>query len=402
MRFSFPLVSAKRLQTPGGKYRMRRANGLRYGTPWNRPGLHFYRGATEAAFNQIGPARKYLEAVIRTAPHSEDAYAAHELLASLYFRNGLYHKAFLQIEAMLREKPTAEDAKNMHPLFKALSQSDQAVSRRKPSTLPLRLEQGNLYLPVTIGGKQATYILDTGANFSLLSESEAKRLGLLVRDVNTQIGDSSGAHVGMRVAVAKDLFLGNLHLKNVAFGVLPDTQPPFAGLPVGLRGLLGIPVLLAMQTLRWEPKGTFAFGFRPQPKRLSRANLCFEQSFPVTQVVVQHTMLDFTLDTGAVHTVLSLPFAQKFPDLLKASGQKESHLLTGVGGSSSYDSVLLPIVILQVGGQAVSLKPAHVLVKQSSDTSTWAAGNLGMDLLNQARMITIDFHAMTLSLQSEP
>jgi hypothetical protein len=59
-------------------------------------------------------------------------------------------------------------------------------------------------------------------------------------------------------------------------------------------------------------------------------------------------------------------------------------------------------VTLQVGGQVVSLKPAHVLVKQSSDTSSWAAGNLGMDLLNQARTITVDFHAMTLSLQSGP
>ena len=359
----------------------------------------FYRGATDAAFNQIRPAQKYLQAVIRAAPHSQDAYAAHELLASLYFRNGIYSKAFLQIEAMLTEKRTAEDVKNMRPLFQALSQSDQSVFRRRASTLPLRIEEGNLYLPFTIGGKQASYVLDTGANFSLLSESEANRLGLLIRNVNTEIGDSSGAHIGMRVAIAKDLLLGNLHLGNVAFGVLPDTQPPFAGLPVGRRGLLGIPVLLAMRTVRWQPKGSFAFGFRPKPKHFQRANLCFEQSFPVTQVGFQHTELDFTLDTGAVHSILSPPFAQRFPDLLKTSGQKEAHQLTGVGGSSSYESVLLPAVTLQVGGQAISLKPAHVLLRQSSDTSSWAAGNLGMDLLNQASTITIDFHAMMLSLQ---
>jgi hypothetical protein len=46
-----------------------------------------------------------------------------------------------------------------------------------------------------------------------------------------------------------------------------------------------------------------------------------------------------------------------------------------------------------------TLKPAHVLMQRSSDTSAWAAGNLGMDLLNQASTITIDLHAMTLSLQ---
>jgi predicted aspartyl protease len=379
-------------------YLSRQWFALRYGIQQARVPI-FYRGATEAAFNQIGPAQKYLSAVVQAAPHSHDAYAAHELLASLYFRNGLYREAFLQVEAMLTERPTAEDVKNMRSLFKALSKSDQSVLKRKASTLPLRIDEGNLYLPLTISGKQASFILDTGANFSLLSESEANRLGLFVQSVDTQIGDSSGAHLGMRVAIAKDLLIGNFHLRNVAFGVLPDTQPPFAGLPVGRRGLLGIPVLLAMQTVRWQPKGTFAFGFRPKSKHLQTANLCFEQSFPVTEVEFQHTELNFTLDTGAIHSVLSPPFAQRFPDLLKASGKKEAHQLTGVGGSASYESVLLPAVTLEVGGRAVELKPAHVLVKQSSDTSSWAAGNLGMDLLNQASTITIDFHAMTLSLQ---
>jgi hypothetical protein len=33
----------------------------------------FYRGATEAAFNQIDPAQKHLQAVIRAAPNSRDA-----------------------------------------------------------------------------------------------------------------------------------------------------------------------------------------------------------------------------------------------------------------------------------------------------------------------------------------
>jgi predicted aspartyl protease len=359
----------------------------------------FYRSAVEAAFNRIGPAQKHLDAVIQAAPHSPDAYKAHELLASLYFRNGLYSKAFTQIDAMLAEKPAAEDVKNMRPLFSALSQSNQIVLRKKASTLQMRMEDGNLYLPLAVAGKEANYVFDSGANFSIMSESEAKRLSLAVRNVDTKLGDSSGAHLGVRVAVAKDVTIGGLHLKNVAFGVLPDTQEPFAELPEGKRGILGIPVLLAMQTLRWEPNGTFAFGFNPKHTDLSTSNLSFEESFPVTQVFFQGKSLDFTLDTGATHTVLSPPFAMEFPALLKSSGQKESHKLTGVGGSSSYDSVLLPAVTLQVGGHNVSLEPAHVLVKQSSDTSSWAAGNLGMDLLNQAHAIILDFHGMMLSLE---
>src|SRR5690349_23327444 len=72
-----------------------------------------YRGG----LNQIGTAQKDLYAVVQAAPHSHDAYAANELLANLYFRNGLYEAAFVQVEAMLTERPTAEDVKNMRPLF---------------------------------------------------------------------------------------------------------------------------------------------------------------------------------------------------------------------------------------------------------------------------------------------
>lgn len=359
----------------------------------------FYRAATEAAFNRIGPAQKHLNLIIKTAPHSDNAYEAHELLASLYFRNGLYGKAFIQIDDLLAEKPNAEDVKNMRPLFGALSKSDQVVLRKRASTVQMRLEDGNIYLPITVDGKEASYVFDSGANFSIMSESEAKRLGLPVRKLDTQLGDSSGAQFGARIAVAKDVVVGGLHLKNVAFGVLSDTHEPFVELPEGKRGILGIPVLLAMQTLRWQSRGTFAFGFAPKHRVLSAANLSFDESFPVTQVIFQHKPLVFTLDTGATHTVLSPPFAKEFSDLLKASGQEESHELTGLGGSASREAVLLPSVVLRVGGRDVSLKPAHVLVKQSSDTSGWAAGNLGMDLLNEAETITVDFHAMTLSLE---
>jgi predicted aspartyl protease len=358
----------------------------------------FYRAAAEAAFNQVQPAQKHLNAVIKAAPRSHDAYEAHELLASLYFRNGMYREANIEIEALLAEKPNAEDLKNERPLFSALSHSDQIVSRRRASTISMLMEDGNLYLPFTVDGKVANYAFDSGANLSIMSESEAKRLGLTIQSVDTRMGDSSGAQIGLRVAVAKELILGGLHLQNVAFAVLPDTQEPFVDLPDGKRGLVGIPVLIAMQTMRWEPKGTFAFGFAPKHKNISASNLSFDQSFPVTQIEFQHKSLEFTVDTGAEKTVLSPPFAKEFPDLMRASGQTESHKLTGVAGSSSYDSVLLPSVTLQVGSHDVSLAPAHVLVKQSTETSSWAAGNLGIDLLNQAHDITFDFHAMALSL----
>ncbi len=229
-----------------------------------------------------------------------------------------------------------------------------------------------------------------------MSEREAKSLGLTAETVATQLGDSSGNGVsGFRVAIAKDLIIGGLHLQNVAFAVIPDTNEPFVEMPdsEGNRGLIGLPVLLAMQTIRWQPKGDFEFGFPSQPDP-TRSNMLFYGSSPIVQVSVQNKTLNFSLDTGAVDTDLNPTFAQELPELI-ASGQKETRKTTGLGGVSNSDSVLLPSVTFQIGGRDVVLKPAHVFVTHS--LGRWA-GNLGNDLLHQAQTITLDFHAMSLKL----
>jgi hypothetical protein len=357
----------------------------------------FYRALIEYAFNQVKTTQKDLDAVIKAAPHSDQAYEAHGMLANLYFRNGLYREAYLQIEIMLVEKPNAADVRNMRPLFQTLSRSNQIVLSKKSSTLPMFMNRDGVYIPIVLDGHEAHYSIDTGSNTSLMSESEAKRLGLQVQSVETQFGSITAAHIDARIAVVKNLIVGGLHLENVAFLVVPDAQEPFVDLPEGQRGILGIPVLIAMQTFRWDPKGTFAFGFKPKPKDLSASNLAFDGIMPVTQVGVEEKKLAFTLDTGETHSILYKPFAKEFSDLLKISGQKESHKLTGLAGSSNYDSVVLPSLKLELGGLDVHLTPAHILTEDIN--SNWAPGNLGRDLLNQAQTITFDFHAMTLSLQ---
>lgn len=357
----------------------------------------FYRATTEYAFNQIKLAQKHLNAVIKTAPHSDNAYEAHGMLANLSFRNGLYREAYLQIQAMLAEKPNAADVKNMIPMFRALSRSDQIILTHKASTLPMFMNENGVFIPIVLDGHEAHYSVDTGSNMSLMSESEAKRLGLQVQSVETQIGSATEAHFGARIAVVKKFIVGGLHLENVAFTVLPDAQEPFVDMPEGQRGILGIPVLIAMQTFRWNPKGTFAFGFKPEPKDLPASNLAFDGIIPVTQVGIEEKELEFPLDTGATHSVLYKPFAKEFSAVLKNSGQKESHKLTGLAGSSSYDSVVLPSLKFNMGGLTVHLTPAHILTEDIN--GNWAPGNLGRDLLNQAQTITFDFHAMTLRLQ---
>lgn len=352
----------------------------------------FYRGVVEASVNEIGPARKDLEQAIRNDPRSKEASAAREMLANMESRNGHYREALSWVEDAVATTDSG-DAKNALPAFRAFAAAgDMKVVRLKSSTVDC-----NDGLPVIINGKRVTYGFDTGGAESVIGESDAKMLGLALQHVETKQRESSGTAIpGFEVAVAKDVVIGGFHLRNVPFIVLQDTGEPFAHYPVGKRGLIGLPVLMAMQAMRWQPTlGRCEFGPGARAVGPSFRNLLFDGSTPIVQVDVDGKPLTFSLDTGAVDTDLNEGFANALPELVKA-GQKESRPIMGYGGSNNYESVLLGPVVFHVGGLDVKLKSSHVFLSHSLGKFD---GNLGNDILNQAKTVTLDFEAMELRLE---
>ena len=356
----------------------------------------FYRAAVEASLNHVQVAEKDLRSVIRKNLHSDDTYEAHDLLANMYFRNGMYHEGFHEILAALQERPNSSDAKSMLPLLTALNGLPKtAVKKSKPSSL--QIDPGSTFLPLKINDRDAEFFFDTGAAISVMGASEATALGLMSKSVKGRLDDASGQGIyGLQITLVSDLRIGGLHLQNVPFIVVADTGEPWTDLPQSKHGIIGLPLLLAMHTLRWRPTGQFEFGFPAQALNVADCNLLFHNSNPVINVLVEGKHLDFTLDTGAVDTDLNPEFARSLPSLIK-SGTPENRSIEGLGGRTNSPSILLPFVLLSIGGKNVFLRPAHVFTEHGN--GTWAAGNLGMDLLKQAHSFAIDFGAMTLRLQ---
>jgi predicted aspartyl protease len=356
----------------------------------------FYRGAVNASSNSVRAAESDLQSVIQHDPHSDDAYEAHDLLGNMYFRNGMYHEGYAEIVAALHERPEASDAKSMLAILTALNAlPNMTVVEAKPTSIDI--EPGSTFLPLKANGKDLDLFFDTGAPISVIGESEAKELGITTKRVEGKMGDSSGKGVsGFQLALVSDLRIGGLHLRDVPFVVVADSGEPWNHLPKNRHGIIGLPLLLAMHTIRWTPAGKFEFGFPGQTLNLSKCNMLFHNSNPVIDVLVDREHLDFTLDTGAVDTDLNPQFAKALPALMKR-GTPEKRSLEGLGGKVENSSILLPSVTFEIGGRSVVLSPAHVFTDHGN--GTWASGNLGMDLLRQAHAFTLDFGAMTLRLQ---
>jgi predicted aspartyl protease len=355
------------------------------------------KGALDANSERRAAAERELNAVVTQQPHSASSYRAHQLLVDMYFREGQYRQALAQLNQMLVEKPKAEDAA-AHSLFAVLAQyPDLTVASSRPSTVRGETIENNLFVPVTVNGVDGTFIVDTGANLSLICESEAHRLGLKVEETATKMGDISGTTAAMRVAEAPDLWIGKTHLRHVAFTVYPDANEPFVDLPEKHTAVLGIPVLIALGAFRIDKENLFEILPVPPPASTKTIPLAFDGIMPIAEMSLDGRALSFTLDTGATHTVLYPPFAAAFPELMRA-GIKKDHKLTGVNGSTTQGSIELPSIRF-LFGREVGLAPATVLLNTTTGASEWAAGNLGFDLVSQTLPITIDFRAMQLRFE---
>jgi hypothetical protein len=104
----------------------------------------------------------------------------------------------------------------------------------------------------------------------------------------------------------------------------------------------------------------------------------------------------FTLDSGAVDTDLNSNFAGSFGDLV-ANAQKTTGEVTGVGGTSTFEALILSELKLSVAGHLLTLRPAAVTVqKLGAIGGECCVGNFGDDLLFQSEGFSLDFDNMSL------
>jgi predicted aspartyl protease len=316
-------------------------------------------------------------------------------LASTYFTHGEYKKASAQVDAILAVRPTDSDALGSRPVLTALADSPDQHLVGAHTTV--KLQDGGL--PFSINGVNATYWFDSGAELSVMTESEAKRFGLQVHPTTAKVGDVNGTQFNTQIAVADELAIGSIRVKHVGFLVLPDNQPPFNEASPGSRGLIGIPVLLGFERFAWRADETFEIGPKSSHNNVPHADLCFDGNHPLVQIAYDQRPLTFALDTGATNTDLYPPFASAFPELIRSATKTDSYKMEGVGGTKYMEAATLESLKFSIGGFPTTLKSVGVLLNPTSGASKFFAGNLGIDLLQQAHKTTFDFKAMTLTLK---
>jgi predicted aspartyl protease len=368
---------------------------------WDNPENLFYRGLVESRFGQEPAAVVDLQKFLAASNDQGLHRKANEEMASALVRLGRYGDAALALSEVLRLTPPNDidrtDTENSRAFYESLADvAPQTVEFGEETAVQAEFNPlGSWNVPVEVNGHKGTWIFDTGANWSTVSESEAAEMGLALRETNTYVKGSTGKKNPLRVAIAGDLRFGNAHLRNVVFLVLSDKALYVGPLKYQIRGILGIPVLRALGRVSMSAKGVV----RIEAKGASaegEPNLFLDGWDLIVDVRHGDRRLEMNLDTGANATSLNPSSRDALkPDEI-ASLKSERDKTAGAGGVMTRKTQVLPTFRLDILGRAEELTKVTVVGQQPTGDKSYRDGTLGMDALMSG--FTLDFRAMQLRL----
>ena len=364
----------------------------------------FYRGAVELAFHQWEQAERDLRAAADDQPASitvdsmdqaSRAALAMKSLADFYSLTGRYKDAAEQFDRFqlylvsfgpnsLVGKLSARENRNMRALNRAMARyPNLSVEKRGYSQMLYAATYGRPVIPVTMSGKAASALLDSGSNSNFINPSEARRLGIAIHRAETAVDAYDGStEKSGGFAVADELTVGNFALRHVAFFVNAEDDPESAI-------ILGLPALFALGTIRWSSDGSLELGFASQTDGPANLAATGDQLLAEASVGGEHLVLN--VDTGADETLVYPSFARALGVKAETSGKPLDRAALAAQGST-----------LRVAG--FEARPASgnlVYTKQTTDFEG-VDGNLGLDILEQGRSLTLDLEAMRLTVEAGP
>ncbi len=290
---------------------------------------------------------------------------------------------------------------NENKLWQSMSPfPQQTVSEiDKESKITLSKDRAGLYtIEIRTPSGTSDFILDSGANFSVVRESIAKKYNWKIYSSEALIGTASGSKVKTKVAVAESLWMGDILFRNVIFLVMEDRDLTFKLMPLlkyEIRGILGMPVIRALKKIELHSEGYLLVC---DPKESSApTNLMFNGFTPIVQISVGNDSWGFQIDTGARASSLSGSNLHELVEENQSRIHQRRTTSAGAGGTNVVNNEALSDFEFKLLDKEVKL-PAIKITKTPFRKSIY--GNLGLDIIKDPfTSLTINFIDMNVRLQ---
>lgn len=254
---------------------------------------------------------------------------------------------------------------------------------------------GMIEAPVSVAGHTQPWILDSGANISLLVLSRARALGLRLSTETTPVSVFFGKPAPGRMAVISKLRIGEAEVSNVVVLVIPDKDYYIAPIHLQLEAFLGYPVLSALGSVTFHRDGRFRVSRAPTAQKGGGSEMFMERFTPLVAADDDGTKRLFMLDTGASNTFLTARYLSAH----RAEFAHEKPSTVEQPGGRKLPAYWAPKVTLVLGGVPITLHDVPVLTKTQGSGADYFYGNLGQDVLRQFRSYTLDFRSMRFTAE---
>jgi predicted aspartyl protease len=256
---------------------------------------------------------------------------------------------------------------------------------------------GLFQVPLTAGSYSGSWIVDSGANLSVISQSVAERMGIEVSGAAGTADGWAGAAVSVHIGIIPELRLGSAIFQNVPVLVASDSDLNFTKLDYQIEGSLGLPQLAALGRFTIDRDGRIRFGDKSKAPGNVRGphNLFLEKFAPLITADFGLGNQLFTIDTGAMGTLLSAEFYNKRKPMI--SGEWLELELVGAGGTLVAPAYQVHDVLAKLAGSCAKLENLQVLTKPTGVADEFY-GNIGQSALSLFASFTFDFSTMHFSV----
>src|SRR4051794_1313742 len=328
-----------------------------------------YQAAVDARFGQEAAAIDKLHRFLQGHPGSKFEKKASEELAAALERLERYGEAAQAWSQALQRTPANDrdraDEANTEQLNEALRDVPAQTVRLDDSrTVQARRNGlGTWNVPVEVNGESGDWIFDTGANMSAITQSEARRMKLVVRETTTYVSGSTGKKNPLHLAVANDVHFGGSRFNNVVFLVLEDQSLYIAPLKQQINGILGLPVIRALGSVSMTPEGLVRIE-AAAPAQHDQPNLFFQELTPMVAAAHNGHELQIFLDTGN-NTTFLYPSSRQTLSLTERSHlKKKKEQMGGAGAVTKRTTEVIPSLRFEILGREIELKALSLVAKQ--------------------------------------
>jgi hypothetical protein len=373
------------------------------------PDRNYFEGVLANRTGQVEKSIRLLESALPDirASYRSRAAVALETLADDYNKSFRYTDAARAYDDLLAHfadsltseqlQGTRDDAGVAHLLRGAPAQS---IVWQGPTRLNTeRNAVGSLVTELTVDGVPEKWLLDTGANLSVVSRSLAERLGLQpLPGFGQTMSGLTGIENPLQVALLPVLQMGGATLRNVVVLILEDANLNLK-LPnesYQINGIIGYPVFQALGTITFLRDGFFEAGPAAQ-HATSETRVYMRLLMPVIHCETEGMDLPFTFDTGASGTILSVRYYEQFRGDV-GKWKKGENATAGGGGVVRRKIYLMPELDLKMGPRVATIWNVPIFPTRIGSDKDELYGNLGQDFVGGFESFTLDFSKMTFSL----